>query len=239
MSFALSIAGFYAMLRFVWKIIKRILLIFFISSIAGVLLFRFVPVPFTPLMIIRLVEQWQDGSSLRLDKSWRPLDEISPHVPLAMLAAEDQKFLEHHGFDFEAIKKTWKKNAKSKRVPGASTISQQTAKNVFLWPSRSWIRKGFEAYFTVLIELLWSKQRIMEVYVNVIEMGNGVYGIEAAAQEYYKKSAAKLNRGEAAMIACILPNPRKFSPLRPSNRIFLKHQRVMKSMNMLQWPRAK
>jgi monofunctional biosynthetic peptidoglycan transglycosylase len=150
-----------------------------------------------------------------------------------MLAAEDQNFINHNGFDFEAIKKAYKNNEKGRRIKGASTISQQTAKNVFLWPGRTWIRKGLEAWFTMLIELFWSKERIMEVYVNVIEMGQGVYGIEAAAKEYYNKSSADLSKGEAAMIASILPNPVLYSPLHPDPKIYRKQKRVLLNMSKI------
>jgi monofunctional biosynthetic peptidoglycan transglycosylase len=161
------------------------------------------------------------------------LDEMSPQLPLAAICAEDGKFLTHNGFDFEAIKKAWKDNSrkdKKKTIKGGSTISQQVAKNVFLWQSRTFIRKAIEAYFTVLIELFWSKHRIMEVYLNVIEMGDGIYGAEAASQAYYNKSCTKLNRGEAALIVACFPNPRKLTPLTPNKRLYNKQQRIVKFM---------
>ena len=156
-------------------------------------------------------------------------------MSLAAMAAEDQKFEDHFGFDMEAIKKAEEYNAKhkGKKVHGASTISQQTAKNVFLFPSRSWIRKGFEVYFTFLIEIFWSKERIMEVYLNVIETGDGIYGAEAAAQEYFQKPAKKLSVREAALIAAILPNPRKWSPVHPSPFVQRKSQRIIQFMSDL------
>lgn len=210
--------------------------VYFISlSIFLVLLFRFVPVPLTPLMVIRTTEQMMDGKTMRLSKDWEPLENISPSVPLAVMAAEDQKFEEHFGFDIEAIKKAERYNDrhKGKRVKGASTISQQTAKNVFLWPARSWVRKGFEVYFTFLIEIFWSKKRIMEVYLNVIEMGDGIYGIKSAARHYFHKPASKLSVRESALIAAILPNPRKWSPVRPSAMVTRKSQRIMRYMGNL------
>ena len=166
----------------IWKVFKRIVIWFFILSVFSVILFRFVPVPLTPLMLIRCVEQKFDGRPMQMQKDWVPLEQISPAMPLAAIAAEDQNFEDHFGFDLKAIQKAEKYNEKhkGKRLKGASTISQQTSKNVFLWPSRSYIRKGFEVYFTFLIEVFWSKKRIMEVYLNVIEMGDGIYGIEAA-----------------------------------------------------------
>jgi monofunctional biosynthetic peptidoglycan transglycosylase len=184
-------------------------------------------------MVVKTIEQVSDGKGFRWHKEWVPLSQISKHVPKAMLAAEDQNFINHNGFDFEAIKKAYKNNEKGRRIKGASTISQQTAKNVFLWPGRTWIRKGLEAWFTMLIELFWSKERIMEVYVNVIEMGQGVYGIEAAAKEYYNKSSADLSKGEAAMIASILPNPVLYSPLHPDPKIYRKQKRVLLNMSKI------
>jgi monofunctional biosynthetic peptidoglycan transglycosylase len=198
------------MIRRIFKIILRVLVGFLVLSILTTILFRFVPVPFTPLMIIRCVEQKQDGKSMKLSKSWKPLDDISPNLALAVVCSEDQNFLMHYGFDFEALKKAMLNNEKHKRIRGGSTISQQTAKNVFLWNGRNYIRKGFEAYFTLLIETCWSKERIMEVYLNVIEFGDGIYGAEAASQHYFKKPAAKLSKEEAAVLACLLPNPRVY-----------------------------
>jgi len=223
-------------LGFVLRWLKRLLIIFVVFSIIGVLLFRFIPIPFTPFMVYKTIEQVSGGKGFRWHKTWVPLKEVSKQVPRALMAAEDQHFLEHHGFDFDAIKKAYKNNEKGKRVKGASTISQQTAKNVFLWPGRNWVRKGLEAWFTFLIELFWSKERIMEVYINVIEMGQGLYGIEAASREYYKKSSAQLTKGEAAMIACILPNPVLYSPLNPNARIYRKHKRVLQNMSRVKMP---
>ncbi len=206
---------------FIWKWIKRIVLGFIILSVASVLLFKWVPVPYTFYMYQRCVEQKLDGETVKLYRDWVPLEEISPYIQLAVVCAEDQNYLKHNGFDYGAIRKALKFNekmeqkGKSKRR-GASTISQQTAKNVFLWHGRSWIRKGFEVYFTFLIETFWSKERIMEVYLNVIEFGNGVYGVEAASHEYLNKSAKKLTAKNAALMAVVLPNPRKFSIQYPS-----------------------
>jgi monofunctional biosynthetic peptidoglycan transglycosylase len=209
------------MLKKLWRFIWKAALYFFIFSIAIVIVYRFVPVPFTILMLQRCVEQKADGKEMRLNKDWVSLDKISNKLQLAVVTSEDQNFLWHHGFDFEAISKAISYNEKQKarkrkKMRGASTISQQTAKNAFLFPARNFIRKGLEVYFTGLIEVFWSKQRIMEVYLNVIEMGDGIYGAEAAAQYYFHKSAAKLNASESALIAACLPNPRKFKPNRPS-----------------------
>ncbi|HET6556362.1 MAG TPA: monofunctional biosynthetic peptidoglycan transglycosylase [Prolixibacteraceae bacterium] len=194
--------------RFLWKTA----LWFLGLSLAFVVLFKFVPVPVTPLMIIRLGEQLADGKELRLKHDWVSIDEISKHLPLAVVCSEDQNFMNHSGFDIKAIERSIDASKRgSKRMRGASTISQQTAKNVFLWPGRSWVRKGFEVYFTVLIEFAWSKERIMEVYLNSIEMGNGIYGAEAAASHYWKTSAKNLTKRQAAAIAAVLPNPRRYS----------------------------
>jgi monofunctional biosynthetic peptidoglycan transglycosylase len=222
-------------LKWVWKFIWKSMLWFFILSIGLTILYRFVPIPITPLMVIRLVEQATDEKKeMRLYKDWVPMSEISKNAPQAVYASEDQKFLDHNGFDLEAMNKAWEGNKKGKRIKGASTITQQTVKNVFLWPARSYVRKGLEAYFTVLVELIWSKERIMEVYLNVIEMGEGIYGIEAAAQTYYNKPAAKLNRSQSAMIAAVLPNPRRWTPARPTPYIVGRQGWILRQMNNLE-----
>ena len=222
-----------------WKRIRRILfkliLIFFVVSIFSVIIFRFIPIPITPLMIIRSVEQKLNNKKFKLSKDWTSLDKINPVMPLAVMAAEDQNFEEHFGFDLEAIKKAeeYNKRHQGKKLKGASTITQQTAKNVFLWPSRSWIRKGFEVYFTFLIEIFWSKKRIMEVYLNIVETGDGIYGVEAASHIYFNKNSSKLNITEASRIAAILPNPRNWSPIRPTARIERKARRIVRYMGRL------
>ncbi len=198
------------------RIIWKTSLWFLIISIASVIVFRWVPIPVTPLMVIRCVEQKMDGKEMKLEKDWEPLEKLSPHLQLAVVCTEDQNYLKHNGFDFGAIEKAMKHNKTNKRKRGASTISQQVAKNVFLWPSRSWVRKGFEVYFTFLIELFWSKERIMEVYLNVVEMGDGVYGAEAASKSFFKKSAKDISKRQAATLAFVLPNPREFSAKKPS-----------------------
>jgi monofunctional biosynthetic peptidoglycan transglycosylase len=219
------------MLKKGFKILLRVLLGFVIISFVSTLIFRFVPIPVTPLMIIRYFEM-EDG---KIDKDWKSLDEIGKNMPLAVVTAEDQKFAEHFGFDLEAIEKAVKYNEKhkGKKVKGASTISQQTAKNVFLWPGRSWIRKGLEVYFTFVIEICWSKERIIEVYLNVIEMGPGVYGAEAAAQYYFNKSASDLTKKEAATIAAILPNPIRWSASHPTPYIIKKRNWIVRHMKYI------
>lgn len=222
-------------LKRIWRFIWKTTLGFLILSIGLTIIYRFVPIPITPLMIIRLVEQAADEKKeMRLFKDWVPMSEISKNAPQAVYASEDQKFLDHNGFDMEAMEKAWEGNKKGKRIKGASTITQQTVKNVFLWPARSYVRKVLEAYFTVLVELIWPKERIMEVYLNVIEMGEGIYGIEAAAQTYYNKPAAKLNRSQAAMIAAVLPNPRRWTPARPTPYIVGRQGWIMRQMNNLE-----
>ncbi|HTB08027.1 MAG TPA: monofunctional biosynthetic peptidoglycan transglycosylase [Bacteroidia bacterium] len=218
-------------LLIVWKWTKRIAIAFFALSIFSVILFRFVPIPFTPLMLIRCVDQKLAGQSMKLDKTWESIDNISPNLPLAVFCSEDQLFFTHHGFNFDAIKDAWHHDEHSKRIVGASTISQQTAKNVFLTINRSWIRKGFEAYFTVLIELIWSKKRIMEVYLNVVELGKGIYGAEAASEFYFHKHAKDLTKNEAAALASILPSPLKWSPVKPGPYVQSRQDWIIGQMN--------
>ena len=220
-------------MRIIKKIIRWVVALFFGTTILAVVILRFLPVYITPLMVIRLVEQAADGRDLCLKHQWVALEDISPSLPVAVMASEDQRFLKHHGFDFKAIEKAAENNAEGKSMRGGSTISQQTAKNVFLWPGRSWLRKGLEAYFTVLIELVWSKQRIMEVYLNSIEMGDGIYGAEAVAQENFGCSAAELTRSDCALIAATLPNPRKFSSKTPSEYMVKRKFQIMKQMRFV------
>jgi len=200
----------------VWRRAKRALVLavagFLTLSIGLVVIYRFLPPPITPLMVIRLVE----GEGLY--KDWVAYDDVSPQVFKAVIAAEDTRFCQHVGFDFKSLMDAWESNRKGRRTRGASTISMQTSKNLFLWPGGSYPRKVVEAYFTVLLELFWDKRRILEVYVNVAEFGHGVYGIEAAAQTHYKKSAKELSAAESARLAAIMPNPRLFSPQNPPSR---------------------
>jgi len=190
---------------------------FFVGfSLSAVLIFKFVPVPVTPLMVIRCVQQLTEGKHLRLKNEWVSRREISDNLKLAVICSEDQNFVNHHGFDLEAIDKAVKESRSGRRrLRGASTISQQTAKNLFLWPGRSWVRKGMEVWFTGLIELFWSKERIIQVYLNIIETGDGIYGAQAAARTYFRTTADKLSPRQAAAIAAILPNPRKYNAAAP------------------------
>lgn len=203
------------------KWILTLILFFFASTLLVTVAYRWINPPLTPLMVIRKVTR--DSA---INYQWRDLDEISHYAVDCAVAAEDNNFLGHNGFDFGAIEKAREEYKSGKRRRGASTISQQTAKNVFLWPKSSWLRKGFEVYFTILIENLWSKERIMEVYLNVIEMGDGIYGIEAAAQTYFHTTAQQLTRRQAALITVCYPNPLKFSPAHPSSYVKKRAQAI-------------
>ncbi len=224
-----------ALLHKIKRFLLWIVVAFFASTILSVVVLRWVPVWFTPLMFIRLGEQISEGRELTLHHHWVPYEEISPSLSLAVMGSEDARFLEHHGFDYKAIEHAAIRNIKhpEKRKLGASTISQQTAKNVFLWPGRSWVRKGFEVYFTVLIELMWSKQRIMEVYLNSIEMGEGIYGADAVAEWHFQTTASKLTKAQCALIAATLPNPRKFNSARPSSYVLKRQKRILREMRFV------
>lgn len=212
------------------KILMKIVLLFFGSTIFFVIAYRFIPVYFTPLMFIRCIEQKMNGEEMRLKHHWVSLEDMTEALPIAVMSSEDQKFLEHHGFDFKAIEQARKEAERGGRRRGASTISQQTAKNVFLWPSSTWTRKAFETYFTVLIELTWSKERIMEVYLNSIEMGDGIYGAQAVAEQHFGRSAATLTDGQCALIAATLPNPRRFSSAHPSGYMYRRQGAILRQM---------
>ncbi len=223
------------MLKFLRKALLWSLVFFFGSSVLAVLVYRVVPVGLTPLMVIRCVEQVRAGEKARFFHEWKPMEEISPRLAIAVVASEDQNFLKHHGFDMQAIEQAVADAERTGRQRGGSTISQQTAKNIFLWPSSTWLRKGLEAYFTVLIETLWPKRRILEVYLNSIEMGDGIYGAEAVAQKHFGISAARLNDHQSALIAATLPNPRKFNSRNPSayiNRRARKIEHEMKNVGV-------
>ncbi len=215
------------MIRKIFRFIFKILLGLFLFSIFIVVVYKWVPVPFTPLMAIRYFENPEE----KIEHDWVPIEDISRHLQLAVITSEDQNFVRHKGFDFEAIKKAMEDNRSGRRIRGASTISQQTAKNVFLWPGRTWFRKGMEAYFTFLIEMLWSKERILEVYLNSIEMGRGVYGAEAAAQHWFGKQASALSAYESAAIAAVLPNPREYRASPASNFIQRRKNWIVNQMH--------
>ena len=212
------------------KLLRWIVLLFFGSTILAVLVYKWCPVYVTPLMVIRCAQQVSHGEKIRLKHHWVPLDSMSIYMPVAVMASEDQRFLTHNGFDFIEINKTLKERKSGKRFRGGSTISQQTAKNVFLWPKQSWVRKGLEAYFTVLIEFIWGKERIMEVYLNSIEMGDGIYGAEAVAQQHFGRRAITLTRPNCALIAATLPNPLKYSSKEPSSYMLKRQTAIMAQM---------
>jgi len=215
------------------NIASKVFVYFLFVSVIWVIALRFINPPITLLMVLRNIERKANGKPFKTDKKWVKFDDINDSMKRAAVSAEDQLFLKHLGFDVKAIEKAFESNAKGKKVKGGSTISQQTAKNVFLWPGRSWIRKGFEAYFTLLIEIFWSKERILEVYLNVIEMGDGIYGAEAAAQAYYGKSCADLNKNEAALIAACFPNPLRWTPKNATPYIKHRQYLILKNMRRL------
>jgi monofunctional glycosyltransferase len=219
-----------------FRILKIGAIFFFLSTIITTVIYRFVAPPVTPLMIMRVIGQLAEGEKLKMNKHWVSYAEISPNLVKAVITSEDNNFMEHNGVDFAAIEKARKLNERSKKLRGASTISQQTAKNVYLWLGRNYLRKGLELYFTGLIELTWSKERIMEVYLNVIEMGDGIYGAEMASQTYFHKPAKYLTRSEAALIASVLPNPRKWSPIYPTPYILHKRNWILRYMNKYDKP---
>ena len=208
---------------------------FFASTILSVVALRWLPVYATPLMFIRVAQQINAGEETKWYHHWVPLEEISPSLSLAVMASEDAQFLEHYGFDFKAIEHAAMRNMKhpEKRKMGASTISQQTAKNVFLWPGRSWTRKGLEVYFTTLIEVMWSKERIMEVYLNSIEMGDGIYGADAVAEQHFNTTAKELTREQSALIAATLPNPRRYNSANPSKYMKKRQKRILHEMKFV------
>jgi monofunctional biosynthetic peptidoglycan transglycosylase len=207
--------------RLIRNLCMTLAAVLLVGPVLAVIVYRFVPPPITILM----VEGMMDGRGV--DHRWRPLSQISPALPRAAIAAEDARFCSHHGFDIEAIEKAATHNdRKPGKIRGGSTISQQTAKNVFLWPERSWVRKGFEAYFTVLIEFLWGKHRIMEVYLNTVEMGPGVYGVEAAAQKYFHVSARDVSAAQAARLIAILPSPLKWQVIDPGSFVRRRDRRI-------------
>lgn len=221
------------MLNKLKKILTKAFLYFNIFSISLVIIYRFVPIPITPLMLIRCVQQaFQNERHIRLSKDWTSFDKINDDIKLAVICSEDQNFIEHSGFDFEAIEKAIKRNKKSKKTYGASTISQQTAKNVFLFPSRSWLRKGLEVYFTFLIEICWSKQRILEVYINVAELGDGIYGFPKASEVYFKTNQARITRNQVALLATLLPSPLKYSAVKPSPYVSRQQRWIVRQMNV-------
>jgi monofunctional biosynthetic peptidoglycan transglycosylase len=215
-------------LKKIWRFVKRLFIILFLAQLVYIFLLKWVDPPITITQFI----SWISGNGLKRDYVSR--DKISSNAKLAVIASEDQLFPDHNGFDFKSIEKAMKHNQKSKSLHGASTISQQTAKNVFLWQSRSWLRKVLEVYFTFMIEKIWGKKRILEVYMNVAEMGNGIFGIEKAAQKYFNKHANSLSRREASLIAASLPNPKRYTVKPVSKYVSIRSGWIMRQMNNLQ-----
>ena len=220
------------------NLVKWTLIVLLVGSILLVFAFRYLPIYTSPLMFIRAYEQVGRGEQIRWHHSWVPLEEMSADLPLAVMSCEDQNFLIHNGFDWDAIQKVIDERAEGERFRGGSTISQQTAKNVFLFPTSSsgklaWFRKGVEAYFTILMEFMWDKQRIMEVYLNTIEMGDGIYGAQAVAQEHFGCDAKNLTRNQCAMIAITLPNPIKMNSASPTNYMYRRQSWCLRQMKWL------
>lgn len=223
------------------KVATGLILAFLALSVVSVSIFSFAPVPVTPLAVIRAVEAGFEGRTISFEKDWTSIDNMSPALLRAAIASEDFRFTEHHGFDFAAIEKAMKANERVYRrgrgkIRGASTISQQTAKNVFLFPSRTWFRKGLESWMTVLIEAIWSKRRILEVYLNVVELGDGIYGVEAASRKFFRKSAKNINASEAALLVAVLPNPRVLRVSQPSTYVRFRQAAILRRLAYVDIP---
>lgn len=213
--------------------ILKIALILLLTSVMAVVTLRFVAPPVSALMIERRVSSWFSSDKYSPVYQWVSLDKIAPVMSTAVIAAEDQNFPEHYGFDLPAIQRALGHNGRSARTRGASTLTQQAAKNLFLWPGRSWVRKGAEAYFTVLMETFWDKRRILETYLNIVEFGDGIYGVEAASQHYFRKPAARLTSEEAAILAAVLPNPRRYRVNNPGPYVRERQQWILQQMEQL------
>jgi monofunctional biosynthetic peptidoglycan transglycosylase len=219
--------------RIVWRIfgwLWRFFLVTVILTVIQVALLRFVNPPFTATSAWRWFRDGSSGQSERLSETWCPLDVISPYVRRAVLAGEDQRFLAHHGFDFIELNHAFQQLFRSGSLRGASTISMQTARTVFLWRGRGWLRKAIEAYYTLLIESFWRKERIFEIYLNTVDWGDDIMGIEAASRRYFRRSCAGITRNQASLLAAILPNPHRWSPVRPTARVLLNSKRILKDM---------
>lgn len=217
-----------------WRWVLGVPVLLVVASVLQVGVLRFVDPPTSAFMVARQVSAWSHGErGFRLAYEWRDRDRISSNLPLAVIASEDQRFADHHGFDLEAIRKARERHEEGGRLRGASTISQQTAKNLFLWSGRSWIRKGLEAWYTALIELMWPKSRIIEVYVNIAEFGDGVYGAQAAARTYFGKDASQLAPSEAARLAAVLPNPKRYSAERPGPYVQRRTGQIQRQMRQI------
>ncbi|MCE5304601.1 monofunctional biosynthetic peptidoglycan transglycosylase [bacterium] len=228
------------MLKRIFKVFCKIIFCLFLFSILLTAAYTIINPPLTPLMVVRVFEYMSEGKSPKIQKDWVSYENVSKKLLRAVVSAEDARFVRHRGFDWKAIDaaKKYNERMKGRKLRGASTITMQTSKNTFLWPSRTWIRKGLEAYFTVLIEAVWGKQRILEVYVNVIEWGEGIYGVQAASQYYFNKDANQLTSREAALLAAIIPNPRRWSASRPTPYIERRASWIMGRMNSVAIPKG-
>ena len=216
--------------RRIWQYTYRTILILWLLSIVHVVALKYIPVYFTPLMVLRSCQSIFDGKAPRNDKTWMPIEQISHNLVVACIASEDNLFLKHNGFSERAIRQALIERLEGKRIRGGSTISQQTAKNVFTFCSRTWFRKGIETYYTILIELIWGKKRIMEVYLNVVELGDGIYGVEAASRHYWGIPANKLSKSQSALIAAALPNPLHYSITRPGPYMQKRQKQILDLM---------
>lgn len=220
--------------RRLWRWLWILPLLFLALSVVQVAALRFIDPPFSAFMLNRQLVAWTKGDwGFRMAHDARDLEDISPYLPLALIASEDQNFIVHSGFDFKAIEKARKNNARGRKVRGASTISQQVAKNLFLWSGRSWLRKGVEAWYTVLIETLWPKRRILEMYANFAEFGDGIYGAQAAARSYFGKDASRLSAAESARLAAVLPNPKRYSVNKPGPYVQRRSNAIQRQMRAL------
>jgi monofunctional biosynthetic peptidoglycan transglycosylase len=219
--------------RRILALLLKVSLGLFAISVLSVIILRFMAPPFSALMVERRIGSWFGEGKYSPAYEWVSLDKIAPVMSAAVIASEDQNFPDHYGFDFAAIQRAMGHNERSSKTRGASTLTQQTAKNMFLWSSRSWLRKGFEAYFTVLLETFWGKRRILETYLNVVEFGDGIYGVEAAAQSYFRKPASRLNSEEAAILAAVLPNPRSYKVRSPGPYVRERQQWILQQMDQL------
>ncbi|MEO8232132.1 MAG: monofunctional biosynthetic peptidoglycan transglycosylase [Ignavibacteriota bacterium] len=217
----------------IFKWILKFAIIFFISTILLVFLMRWINPVTSSIMIQRQISAFFHGEFELINYHWVDYDDVSKYMPIAIVAAEDQNFPNHFGFDFKQIEKALKENKRGKRVRGASTITQQVAKNLFLWEGKNFVRKGIEAYFTLLIELLWDKQRILEVHMNIAEMGDKIFGVGTASVAYFKKSASKLTIAQAALLASVLPNPKKYSAIKPSGYVRGRQNWIIRQINSL------
>ena len=220
----------------IFKWILKFAIIFFVSTVLLVFAMRWINPVTSSIMVQRQISSFFRGDFELIKYHWVDYEDVSKFMPIAIVAAEDQNFPKHFGFDFKQIEKALKQNKRGKRIRGASTLTQQVAKNLFLWEGKSFVRKGIEAYFTLLIELLWNKQRILEVHMNIAEMGNNIFGVGTASLAYYKKSPAKLTKAQAALLAAILPNPNKYSAVKPSGYVRGRQNWIIRQINSLGGP---